>query len=62
MYLLKGTSLMYRTFNTNGHAGSILQNPNRLCGTCKINPINIAWVLKKKDKIDTIFKDGFDSL
>lgn len=53
---------MYRTFNINAHAGSILQNPNRLCGTCKINPINIAWVLKTKEKIDTIFKDGFDSL
>lgn len=54
---------MYRTFNTNGHAGSILQNPNRLCGTCKINPINVTWELKKKKgKIDTIFKDGFDSL
>lgn len=34
---------MYRTFNINAHARSTLQNLNRLCGTCKINPINIAW-------------------
>lgn len=51
---------MYRTFNINAHARSTLQNLNRLCGTCKINPINIAWEFKKK--IDTMFKDAFDSL
>lgn len=53
---------MYRTFNINAHARSTLQNPNRLCGTCKINPINIAWGFLKEEKIETMFKDVFNCL
>lgn len=51
---------MYRTFNINAHARSTLQNLNRLCGTCKINPIDIAWEFKKK--IDTMHLIAYVSI